>query len=315
VLGVRLLYRLVPLLPRECLIALGRGLGRIGFLLLRHDRQVALANLDLAYGASLSPRTKRRIARRSFENFGQVGLEIFWACRLDAAALERVVEIDPEDVRRTRAIHGEGRGLIALASHMGSWEVLNLFSAALGFPLATLARRLRNEPLNDLVNANRSQTGGEIILHDDAARGILRGLRKKKCVAIPLDQNTRPDRGGCYVDFFGKPVSASRSIALFALRTGAPIVPATCFPLRGGRYRVEWAPPIPVPPEGVFDRERILTQACVSFIEETVRRRPDAWLWMYRRWKYRPTEDANGFPYYSKYAPESPSPSPAEPVS
>jgi KDO2-lipid IV(A) lauroyltransferase len=304
VLGVGLLYRLVPLLPRETLVALGRGLGRLGFSLLRHDRKVALANLDLAYGDTLTAREKRRIARRAFENFGQVGLELFWARRLDERMLARITESSPEDDRRTRDLLAEGRGMIALASHLGSWDILNMHGSVHDMPVAVLARRLRNDGLNDLVNSNREHHGGEIILHDEAARGILRGLRRKKIVAIPLDQNTRPDRGGCYVDFFGKPVAASRSVAIFALRTGAPIVPAMAFPIRGGRYRIEWAPPIPVPPEGTPDRERALTQRCVAFIESQVRRQPEAWLWMYRRWKYRPTEDAKGFPYYSKHAPE-----------
>src|SRR5207302_2606057 len=132
----------------------------------------------------------------------------------------------------------------------------------------------RNEPLNDLVNANRKRLGSDIVLHDDAARGILRALKRNRFIAIPLDQNTRPDRGGVYVRFFGKPVAASRAIALFALRTGAPIVPTACFPLRGGRYRLYWGDPIEVP-EGRNDdeRERALTQACVSYIEKCVRER------------------------------------------
>jgi lauroyl/myristoyl acyltransferase len=294
----------VPRLPRESLIAIGRGLGRLGFTFLRHDRKVALANLDLAYGERLSPRRKRRIARGAFESFGQVALEIFWGKRLDRRKIEEIVEIDPAEVALVHQLCARGRGLLAVASHMGSWEIMNHHAAALGFPVATLARRLRNEPLNALVNANRRHLGGEVIYHDDAARGILKALRQKKCIAIPLDQNTRPDRGGCYVDFFGKPVAASRSIATFALRTGAPVVLSTCYPLPGGRYRIVWGPEIPVPPEDTPDRERVLTQTCLSLIESKVRERPDAWLWMYRRWKYRPGDERAGFPYYSKHAPE-----------
>jgi Kdo2-lipid IVA lauroyltransferase/acyltransferase len=304
VLGVGLLYRLVPLLPRETLIALGRGLGRLGFAFLRHDRKVALANLDLAYGDSLTPREKRRIARRAFENFGQVGIEIFWARRLDQRVLDQIIEMDREKTRHVYQINEQKRGLIALVGHMGSWEVMNLQGAILGFPMATLARRLRNDPLNDLVNANRKAHGSEVILHDDAARPLLKALKQKKFVAIPLDQNTRPDRGGCYVEFFGRPVAASRAAAMFTIRTGVPIVPAVCYPIRGGRYRIEWWPELELPPEDTPDRERVITQQCMRVLEAMVRKQPDAWLWMYRRWKYRPTEDATGFPYYSKHVPE-----------
>jgi KDO2-lipid IV(A) lauroyltransferase len=303
---MRALYRLVPLLPREALVALGRAAGRWGFTLLRQERKVALANLDLAYGDALSPRAKRRIARQAFESFGQVGLEIFWSRRLDERMLARIVEIDEADLQRVRDIMAAGRGLVAVASHFGSWEVMNLHASACGFPTTTLTRRLRNEPLNALVNANRRHTGSEILYHDEAARGILRALKRKRAIAIPLDQNTRPDRGGVYVSFFGKPVAASRAVAVFALRTGAPIVPAVCFPLRGGRYRIAWYAPVEIPPDtGDADaRERLLTQRCLDTIERAVRSQPGAWLWMYRRWKYRPTADATGFPWYSKHLPE-----------
>jgi KDO2-lipid IV(A) lauroyltransferase len=192
---------------------------------------------------------------------------------------------------------------------------MNLVAAA-AVPFSTLARRLRNEPLNALVNENRKSLGSQVILHDDAARGILRAMRDGRFVGIPLDQNTRPDRGGVYVDFFGKPVAASRALALFAMRTGNPVFWSRCVPLRGGRWKLIWGEPIPLPTEGTRDaRERALTQTLVKLIEEWVRAYPGQWLWMYRRWKYRPTPDPSGFPFYSKFvaepAPEEPAPSPA----
>lgn len=305
VLGLRLLYGLVPLLAHENLVALGRGLGRWGFLVARGERRVALANLDLAYGDSLSPRAKRRIARQSFEHFGQVSLEIFWSKRATPARLARICDLDPAGAQRVRdhlATHR--RGGVALASHAGSWEVMNLAAAAT-CPFSTLARRLRNEPLNALVNENRRSLGSEVILHDDAARGILRALRENRFVGIPLDQNTRPDRGGTYVDFFGKPVAASRALALFAIRTNNPVFWSRCIPQRGGRWKLEWGEPIPIPTEGTRDaREKALTQTLVKTIESWVRAHPGSWLWMYRRWKYRPTESPEGYPYYSKFIPE-----------
>jgi KDO2-lipid IV(A) lauroyltransferase len=306
---MRALYRVIPLLPHESLVALGRALGRWGYFFSRRERRVAHANLDLAYGDTLDPQEKRRIARRSFEHFGQVALEIFWGRRVTPALLERIIEIDPAQVKRVQdhlSMHKKGG--LGLASHLGSWEMMNLYAGSV-VPFTTLARRLRNEPLNRLVNDNRRALGSTVILHDDAARGILRTLRENRFVGIPLDQNTRPDRGGVYVNFFGKPVAASRALALFALRSGNPIFPALCVPLRGGRYRLEWGDPIPMPTEGDRDaRERALTQTCISTIEGWVRAHPDGWLWMYRRWKYRPTPDPTGFPFYSKFLPE-PAPS------
>ena len=133
-----------------------------------------------------------------------------------------------------------------------------------------------------------------------------RAMRERRFVGIPLDQNTRPDRGGIYVPFFGLDVSVSRSIAMFALKTGAPIFIATCRRLRGGRYRAVWGDEIPAPETGTrAERERELTRRCVAAIEKEIRLDPGSWLWPYRRFKYRPTQDRGGYPSYSKFMPES----------
>jgi KDO2-lipid IV(A) lauroyltransferase len=295
----------VPRLPRETVLAIGRGLGRLGFSFLRRDRRVALANLDAAYGDTLSPRAKRRIARASFEHFGQVGLELFWSARLDRRTIDRIVTIADRDVAMAKGHLAKG-GAIVLASHAGNWEILNIHAGYVGIPVTTLARRLRNAPLNALVNADRTRSGNEVVYHDEAARGILRALRAGRFVAIPLDQNTRPDRGGIYVPFFGLDVAASRAVAMFALKTGVPIIPVSCRALRGGRYRAVWDDPIPVPTEGDRnERERELTRRCVAAIEASIRDDPGGWLWQYRRFKYRPTTEQGRFPFYSKHIPEA----------
>jgi KDO2-lipid IV(A) lauroyltransferase len=311
VLGMRFLYWFVPLLPRETLIALGRALGRWGYHVSKKDRRAALANLDLAYGDTLDARAKRKIAKKSFESFGQVALELFWSRRLTDEVIHQICYLPKKEEQFVWDVMGRGKGMLVVACHLGSWEIMNLHASAIGFPTSTLVKRLRNDALNKLVTRNRRRTGSEVIYHDDAARGLLKAIRRKRAVPIPLDQNTRVDRGGVYVPFFGRPVAASRALALFALRTGAPVIGACCFPERGGRYRLEWGPEIEVPTEGTQDdRERELTRRCLLWIENVVRRRPDAWLWMYRRWKYRPTEDATGWPWYSKFVPEN-APAPA----
>lgn len=205
-----------------------------------------------------------------------------------------------------------GKGAIILASHAGNWEILNIHGGYMGIPVTTLARRLRNEPLNAIVNADRKRSGSEVLYHDEAARGILRALKAGRSVAIALDQNTRPDRGGIYVPFFGLDVAASRAVAMFALKTGAPIIPATCRRLRGGRYLAVWNGPIPLPEEGDrAARERELTRRCVAAIESAIRADPGGWLWQYRRFKYRPTPEQGRYPFYSKFIAEAPGEKPA----
>ncbi|HET9480210.1 MAG TPA: lysophospholipid acyltransferase family protein, partial [Candidatus Polarisedimenticolia bacterium] len=119
-------------------------------------------------------------------------------------------------------------------------------------------------------------------------RDILRSIRAGWCVAIVIDQDTRGSEA-IFVDFFGRPAATTPALALLALKTGAPIVPAFGVPLEDGRYRIVYLPEVPV--ERTQDREadvESITRACTKIIEEQVRAQPEYWLWMHKRWKRRP---------------------------
>ncbi len=121
----------------------------------------------------------------------------------------------------------------------------------------------------------------------------MRALRAKRGVAIVIDQDAR--RSGIFVPFFGHPASTTPTLALAALRTGAIVVPTFCLPLPGGRYRIVYEPPVSVIDTG--DREadvRRLTAHCTSIVEGWVRRHPQFWLWMHRRWKTAPERADSG---------------------
>ena len=87
------------------------------------------------------------------------------------------------------------------------------------------------------------------------------------------------------VDFFNRPAATTSVIAALALRTGAPIIPVFALPLAGGRYRMIYEAPIEPPADDDPDPVLTYTQRCTDLLEMYVRRYPELWLWMHRRWR------------------------------
>jgi Kdo2-lipid IVA lauroyltransferase/acyltransferase len=115
---------------------------------------------------------------------------------------------------------------------------------------------------------------------------VLKMLNGGQGVALLIDQHMHsPD--AIWVDFFGRPAATTSTLAALALRTGAPVVPVFAVPINGGRYRVIYEHPVAPPASDHPNAIREFTQRCTDVLEMYVRRRPDLWLWMHRRWRER----------------------------
>ncbi|MGO9608616.1 MAG: lysophospholipid acyltransferase family protein [Verrucomicrobiia bacterium] len=124
-------------------------------------------------------------------------------------------------------------------------------------------------------------------------------------IALLIDLNAVPSRGGIWLDFFGKPVFGFSGAAALARHTGAAIITAVGHPLPDGRVRAVYGPEIPCANTGDEEADlRVTSQQCLRYCEELIRREPERWLWFYRRWKFRPTAERGDFPYYSRWIEE-----------
>jgi KDO2-lipid IV(A) lauroyltransferase len=128
----------------------------------------------------------------------------------------------------------------------------------------------------------------ELITKRRALPDIVDALRSGRIVGILLDQNASR-REGVFVPFFGVPASTSKGMALIALRTGAPVLPVFIRRRPDGRHVVDAGPPVPVPADGDVVA---FTRAFNEAIEAAIRRAPEQWFWLHRRWKTRPGEKA-----------------------
>jgi KDO2-lipid IV(A) lauroyltransferase len=296
VLLVRLGMATVPFFPRPVVLALARLGGALGYCLARNSRRIALTNLDLAFKDSLSALEKRRIARQAFGTMALTVLDMIWFCRHTKSRLDRYVASDPQFSRHVYTVP-----MIGLTAHFGNWELLSRWLVANNYPHAAVVAPLINPGVERLFNRSRVESGMEVIPQAGALRGVLKTLKQKKYVALVLDQNVRTEAGGTFVNFFGLPVPMSGAAAMFAERTGTPIVVTFCMSRPDGAYYVYALPPLRPESFARPDNTRITTQIVAGLFEQEIRKHPGQWLWMYKRWKHIPPGMSPAdYPFYAK---------------
>ena len=281
---VRTLIAVVRVLPDAIVRGLGTTLGLMFYTIDRAHRRIAERNLAAAFPAR--PASERRaIARAAFVHFGRLLFELLKFSTLSPAAMLARVEFDGEE--RARLAYAHGKGVLFVTGHFGFWELHAIVHALRIAPIGLLARALDNPPLNQLLEDIRQKTGNTVIYRRGTIRRVMRALQAGQGVAVLIDQHIM-SRDAIYVDFFDRPAATTSAVAALALRTGAPVVPVFALPIGGGRIRVIYEHPVAPPEPGAENAIREFTQRCTDVLEMYVRRHPELWLWMHRRWREDP---------------------------
>lgn len=275
----------VAWLPRRPRAWLGRLIGDLAFVTLAGRRHAALANIEVAF-PGVASNDRRRICRASFQHLGLMFVELCAALIEPPARTLEGISLDGlPHLKHAMEMHGRA---LVLTAHLGNWELLALAHQLTGFPATVVVRPLDTPWLDVLADRLRRQAGVELIDKRGALRPVLSALRRRRIVALLLDQNASR-REGVFVPFFGRPASTSKSLAVLAVRTRTPVVPIFIYREGVGRHRVVIHPPLPV--GGAADRERAvaeLTERCTASIEAAIGIAPDQWLWIHNRWRTRP---------------------------
>lgn len=285
---VRAVGGIVALLPMAAARSIGAALGRVVYVVDRSHRRTAIENLAAAFPGR--PASEHRaVARAMFAHFGSLLLELLKFGSYTPEQMLAAVDIEGEE--RVRQAQQQGRGILFFTGHFGYWEIQAIVHALRGYPVSVLARRLDNPYLHRLLERIRTRTGGAVIYRQGAVRKMLRELASNHSLAVLIDQHLHtPD--AVYVDFFQRPAATTSALAALALRTGAAVIPVFALPLPGGRYRLIFEHSVEPPAAGSPDGVREFTQRCTDVLEMYVRRHPELWLWMHRRWREREPDGA-----------------------
>jgi KDO2-lipid IV(A) lauroyltransferase len=275
-------------LPLGVALRVGEALAWFVWIVAAPLRRVGMINLGIAF-PDKPPAERRRILRESLLNFGRMVAELAHLPQLTDEQLRDMVEFEDETWWREAIGWERPTGVLILSGHFGNWELLVYAHGRRGHPVTMVHRAMRNPLIDRWLHQVRGRAGTRLVRKARAATEVLRALREKQLLVLPFDQNST--RGlGVFVDFFGEPACTNAGIARIGLRAGAPVVPA--FIVRQGgsaRHRVYVLPIIELENTGDphADVERNTARLSAVF-EDMVRRFPEQWLWVHKRWKTRP---------------------------
>lgn len=280
-LVVRALIAAVRVMPDWLVHAVGGGLGFAFYAFDRGHRRIAERNLATAFPVRTADE-RRAIARSAFRHFGHLLFELLKFSTLSTD--EMIARSEFEGDERVHQAYAQGKGVLFFTGHFGFWELHAMAHAVRFEPVGVLARALDNARLNALLEQIRQRTGNTVIYRQGTIRRVMRMLHERHGVALLIDQHIH-GRDATYVDFFERPAATTSVLAALALRTGAPVVPVFALPLGRGRYRMIYEHPVEPRSGETEEAVRQFTQRCTDVLEMYVRRHPELWLWMHRRWR------------------------------
>jgi KDO2-lipid IV(A) lauroyltransferase len=269
-------------MPHPAARGFGSGLGALAWRFDRRRRRIALDNLAQAL-PELTAARRTEIAADCFRHFGASFCDALSAGRFTLPELCR--RVDLVGLEHLIAAEERGRGVIVLSAHFGNWEIVPPMVALARGPMASVGRPADNPHVDREIQALRTRFGNRSLAKRGAVRELFRILGAGGRVGLLIDQKVRAEEG-IDVPFFGRPALTSPIVARLALRTGAPIVAAFGDHRPAGRYQVELHPALH--PEGSDDAASTLelTRRCLELCERVVRRAPERWLWLHRRWHH-----------------------------
>ena len=283
---VWLTVQAVGALPRPLARAVGILLGQLVYLLHFRLRHVGMHNLAMAMPEK-SRRERARILRGVFTSLGRQLAEACLFPRYTRDNVSKVVVYDGfENFDRAFA---RGKGVLFLTAHFGGWELSAFTHSLHGHWMHVVMRPMDNPYLDELIRRYRTMHGNTTVAKDDFVRGLLAAMKAGEVVGILMDTNMTPPQG-VFVDFFGIPACTASGLARIALRTDAAVVPTfTIWDPALGKYRLRFDPAVKLIRTGNDDADVTANTAMfTNIIEDYVRRYPDQWLWVHRRWKTRP---------------------------
>ena len=291
-LTARFLMALFRLLPRSLSIGMLNLAALLAYWVDVKHRRIARTNLTIAF-PELTPRERDRIGWRSFQNTARNLVEAARLPLLSPQNIGSLVEYDSQfGLENYLLARRTGKPLLYLTGHFSAWELLPAAHALYGYPLSFVTRPLDNPPLERYVLRLREASGNKTVPKKNSTRVILEKLKQGEAVGILMDQNTSPQEG-IFADLFGVPAATSTSLALFALRTHAVVLPGFLTPSVGGKYRIRFLEPLDLIRTGDMNRDvELNTRVFNRILEGIIRQYPETWLWGHKRWKNRPDENS-----------------------
>ena len=282
---VLVLLKLLGALPHRLTRAVCAILAFLSYWLWPRLRSVGLFNLKLAF-PEWPERQHRKVLSGLFRNFGRMLADFAHFPRLKRSNIEKLIIYD--GFENYAQAQSQGRGVLFLTGHFGNWELSSFAHGLYGYPCDFVVRALDNPLVDELINRYRCLGGGKAIERGDFARGVLRAFHQGDAVGVLIDRNMLANEG-VFVDFFGIPACTTTGPARVAKKTGVPIVLGlVIWDSKLKKYRLRFDPVEWISAQNPEEEIQLNTANFTRLLEAYIRRFPDHWLWVHRRWKTRP---------------------------
>jgi KDO2-lipid IV(A) lauroyltransferase len=280
-------------LPRPVSRATGAAIGALAWHLIPRLRRIGLRNLSLAF-PDMATRERTRILRTLYR---LLGFQLAEFCRMPRATRADAEQLFRyEGLEHFLAARDRGQGVLVLTGHLGAWELSSFYHSLMGYPMSMVIRRLDNPLVDAFVNRIRCLHGNRVLHKDDFARGLLQSMHRGDTVGILMDTNMTPPQG-VFVPFFGTLACTASGLARVAAHSQAAVLPGFMLWEPGApgpkghpaRYVLHFGPELTLSRTGDPTADALANTALfTATIESWIRRYPEQWLWVHRRWKTRP---------------------------
>ena len=278
------------ILPRKAAVMFGYMVAAAVYPFLGKLRRVGLRSIELAY-PEMNEARRKALLKGSFRSLGRTLGIVGSFAKVTPENISDMIELDlkPEFATEFARIREEKRGILILTGHIGNWELFALAYSMFFEPANLLSRKMDNPKIDAMVESLRSSFGNRQIDKINSAGPILRILNKGEAVGILADVNTHP-KEGVFVPFYGIEACTTTGVAMLAQRANAVIVPLfAVWDEEKGKYSMINEKIIE--PANTGDRKADILTTTADFtaaLERVIRKYPDQWIWIHRRWKTRP---------------------------
>lgn len=278
-------FRCIPLKLRKGLFLL---LFALFYHLVAKNRLIALHNLRCSFPEK-NMNELVSIAKGVYRHFAVVAAEFFDLPSLNKENIHKWVEI--KGLENYQNAIAKGKGLLSIVAHFGNWELMTIAVPIFLKEMHIVYRPLDNPVFDNMVEYVRTMQGNSLIPKGRSGRRIIRLLQNNQIIGILSDQNVARHEG-VFVDFFGRPACTGVGLAVMAMRSGAPVLPAFMARQKSGKYQLILKPAIEAVITDDYERDLLInTQLFTKVIEDVVREYPDQWFWLHQRWKTKKCQE------------------------
>lgn len=287
-IAVKILYKIVILLPWKINYWLANRLGELSYIFLAKRRRMTINNLTTAFKNQYNRKEIRRMAINTFRNFGKSMIEFISLSKINKNNVDNFVTIN--GLENLEEAKKRGKGVIILSSHLGNWELMAKALILKGYPLTIMVRRQKNKLVEGLIEHQRSESKVKTLPHTIAPKEIFRLLKNNEIIGMIADQDG--GEKGVFVDFFGRPASTVPSPVIFTMRSGTHLIPLFDIRQKNNHHHIIIETPYQLTTTSDIKKDIVdNTQELTKKLESYIRQYPDQWFWLHNRWATKPHEE------------------------